>query len=99
VSIPTDPPPSRTILRDRDDRRDDSDPRLITAKRQVAVVRALADELERCLVRGTAAPTIRDQLVRELAWLGRRSLEIAAALSAKTAPAEEKSGVFAVPVL
>jgi hypothetical protein len=86
------------VLRDRDDRPEAGDLRLVATKRQVAIVRALVDELERCLARG-GATAAREQLVHELARLGRKTLETAAALSTKTAPTEEKSGVHSVVAL
>jgi len=55
------------------------DPSPVAGRRQVAVVRALADEVQRNLVRGAAVTTLREQLVEELARLGghdpRRSVE------------------------
>jgi hypothetical protein len=48
-----------------------------TARQQIAVVRALADELERHLLHGADEQRIRDPMVQELRRLGRRCLEIA----------------------
>jgi hypothetical protein len=102
VLTPTDPP-SQTPLRGRDDRCDPVDLRLVALKRQVAIARALADEFERCLARGDVAPSAREQLARELARLGRGSLEAAAVLAAAGAHAEtnadEESGVHVLSPL
>jgi hypothetical protein len=100
VRLPTDPP-SGTTPRGRDDRFEIGDLRLVAAKRQVAILRTLADELERCLARSHVAPSIYEHLVVELRRLGRKSLDAAAALSASAAGAkveaeEEKSGVHAL---
>ena len=91
--MPPDDLPSRTALRDRDDRAAAEELRLVATKRQVAIVRTLADELERCLARGGPGKTVREQLVYELARLGRGSLEAAAAMSSTAVIAEDRSSV------
>jgi hypothetical protein len=70
--------PSLRALRSSDERLLAEELRVVATKRQIAVVRTLADELERCLVRAGAAPALQEQLVQELARLGCRSLEAAA---------------------
>jgi hypothetical protein len=66
--------------------------RVLATKQQIAVVRTLADELERCLVPGGAALAVQGQLVEELARLGCRSLETAAAMAEKPVDVAEQSG-------
>ena len=61
---------------------------------QVAVVRALADEVE-CLLRAGDAEGLGDQLIEEMARLGCRLLETAGAFAGP--PPCEQSGVFARP--
>jgi hypothetical protein len=69
---------------------------VVAAKHQIAIVRTLTDELERCLMRGSAMRAIRAQIVHELARLGCRSLEVAAAMTDEPHDAEEQSGVHLV---
>ncbi len=52
--------------------------KLVSTRRQIAVVRTIADELERCLRDGRDVHTLREQFIEELAKLGCRSLEMAA---------------------
>ena len=81
-------------LRASDDRLFAEELRLVVTNRQVAIVRTLADELERCLVRdGAAMPALQEQLVQELARLGCRSLEAAAEKPVNVA---EQSGTHCV---
>ncbi len=61
---------------------------------QVAIIRALADHAE-ALSRAVDADAVADQLVEEMARLGCRVLEAAAALAMPPPP--EDSGVFARP--
>jgi hypothetical protein len=58
---------------------------VVATRQQIAVVRTLADELERCLGRGGAALAVQGQLVEELARLGCRSIETAAAMAERPA--------------
>jgi hypothetical protein len=67
--------------------------RLVATKRQVAIVRSLTDELERCLARGSLTRGLRQQLADELARLGRGSLEAAAAMARPPTPVDDPSGV------
>jgi hypothetical protein len=46
-----------------------------SVRRQTAIVRAIADELVRCLREGGDARTLREQFVEELAKLGDAQLE------------------------
>jgi hypothetical protein len=69
---------------------------LVATKRQIAVVRTLADELERCLQRGGTFEMLREQLVHELARLGSCSLETAAAIAGERPDADRPSGVHPV---
>ena len=55
--------------------------RVVAAKRQVAIVRTLADELERVLVHDSVARNLHGQLANELEQLVRHTLEAAAAMS------------------
>jgi hypothetical protein len=64
-------------------------------RQQLAVVRALADEVERCVAHPAAARAMREQLAQELARLGCRSLEAAASMAANPEDAHA-SGVYAV---
>jgi len=73
--------PSLRALHAVDDRLLDQELRLLTTRRQIAVVRAIADELERCLQGGSVFESLRAQFVEELSRLGCRSLEAAAALA------------------
>lgn len=53
----------------------------LATRRQIAVVRAIADEIERCVQGGSFLQTLRAQFREELSRLGCRSLEAAAALA------------------
>ncbi len=65
----------------------------LPTRRQIAVVRAIADELERCVAADPIALALEEQLAHELARLGCGSLEAAAALvEPDDGPAE--SGVY-----
>jgi hypothetical protein len=57
--------------------------RALSIRKQAAIVRALADELEHLAPQG-ATGSLREQLVEELARLGCRILETAAKLSGTT---------------
>ena len=83
-----------------DERRATSDERQLArnftpsrTKLQIAIVRTLADELDRCPVRGGAALPIEEQLVQELVRLGCRSLETVAATVEKPMDVTEQSGI------
>jgi hypothetical protein len=69
---------------------------LAATKRQIAVVRTLADELERCLRSGVSFEMLREQLVHELGRLGSRSLEIAAAIAGERPDSDRPSGIHPV---
>lgn len=86
------PIPSVTALEANDDGRLVAEFRLARLQSHAAVVRTLADQVEH-LSRAGDADGIGDQLVEELAQLGCRLLETAAALAQPQAP--EHSGVFA----
>jgi hypothetical protein len=75
------------------------EPPVLTTRRQIAIVRTLADELERCLDRGRAALALREQLVEELTRLGCRSLEAAADLAKRLGPDPAQSGARPVRAL
>lgn len=66
--------------------------RLDSVRPQIAVVRALADQVEQLSHTGLA-DELRAQLVEELARLGCRLLEEAGSLASSVAP--EDSGVYA----
>jgi len=68
-----------------------AEPRLVNVRSQVAVVRALADQIEQ-LSRAADVDALGDQMVEEMARLGCRLLDAAAAL-ADASPGED-SGVF-----
>lgn len=68
--------------------------RCLAARQQAAVVRALADQLDR-VSPGQAAVNLREQLAEELARLGCRILEAAATLVEKIEPAPA-SGILPV---
>ena len=72
------------------------DNRVSTLKQQVAVVRALADELERCLARDRAA--IGEQFVDELARLGCASLATALAMGRSTEPSASDEAPCGPPI-
>lgn len=88
--------PSLRALRASDERLLEDELRLVATKQQIAVVRTLADELERCLVHGGAAADLQEQLVQELARLGCRSVETAAAMAEKPVDLAERSGTHCV---
>ena len=73
--------PSLRALDADDDRLLDQELGLLATRRQIAVVRAIADELERCAQGGSVLETLRAQFIEELSRLGCRSLEVAAALA------------------
>lgn len=75
-----------------DDGRLAADPRLRRLRSQVAVIRALADEIE-VLARPKDADGLSEQIIEEMARLGCRLLEAAASLAEPRRP--EDSGVFA----
>ena len=77
--------PSLRALRASDDRLLAEELRLVATKRQIAIVRTLADELERRLVHGGAAAALQGQLVQELARLGCHSIETAATMAERPA--------------
>jgi hypothetical protein len=85
--------PSVRALLSLDERLLTEELHLVATRRQIAVVRAIADELERCVATDPVVRALQEQLVHELAKLGCRSLEAAAALAEEenTAP---PSGVF-----
>jgi hypothetical protein len=68
-----------------------AEPRLVSLRSQVAVVRALADQVEQ-FSRAANVDGLAAQIVEEMARLGRRLLDAAAALA--RASAVEDSGVF-----
>jgi hypothetical protein len=88
--------PSLRALQVNDERPIAEELRLVATKQQLAVVRTLADELERCLMRGDAAPALHEQFAQELARLGCRSLETAAAIAEKPVDVAEQSGLHSV---
>jgi hypothetical protein len=95
--VPTSPHlPSLQALSVRDDRLLAKELHLIAARQQLALVRTLADEFERCLVLGVGAQTMREQLVQELTRLGCRSLETAAAMVHDAEDVPETSGIHRV---
>jgi len=53
---------------------------LMPLARQLAIVRTLADEMDRCTASGLTAASLHEQLVQELARLGCGSLETAATM-------------------
>jgi len=73
--------PSLRALDADDERLLDEELRLLATRRQIAVVRAIADELERCAHGGSILETLREQFIEELSRLGCRSLEAAAAIA------------------
>jgi hypothetical protein len=58
--------------------------RLDAIRHQLAIVRALADEIERCLPEG--ADTTHERLVEELARLGCRCVETGVAMAKQVGP-------------
>ena len=85
--------PSLQALSVRDDRLLAEELHVIAARQQLAIVRTLADEFERCLVRCVDAQGAREQLVQELTRLGCRSLETAAAMVHDAEDVPETSGL------
>jgi hypothetical protein len=83
--------PSVSTLRSNDDGRLDAELRVVRLRTQVAVVRTLADEIE-CVVSPHQLHGLSDQLVEEMARLGRRLFEEAAELT--RSPGPEDTGVF-----
>lgn len=69
-----------------------SAPYVIAMKLEIAIVRTLADELERWVVDDTAR-SIRRQLSDELARLGHRCLEVAAAMTGQNGEGQMGSPV------
>ncbi len=65
----------------------------LSARRQVAIVRTIADQLEKLLAESAACGALRDQLVEEVARLGCMSLRVAGEM---VEPAPEQSGVYPV---
>jgi hypothetical protein len=86
--------PSIDALVGPDDRLLGEQLRWLAIREQAAVVRALSDHLE-CLGPGQPDDSLRAQLVEELARLGCRIFEAAAALAGVTPPAPQ-SGVLPV---
>ena len=84
--------PSLAALESNDDGRLAAELRLVGLRSQAAVVRALADDVER-LSREVEAGDLALQLAEETARLGARLLDAAATLA--KAPHVEDSGVFA----
>jgi hypothetical protein len=73
--------PSLRALGAADDRLLDEELCLLATRRQIAVVRTIADELERCVQGNGLIETLRAQFIEELSRLGCRTLEAAAALA------------------
>ena len=80
------------MLESNDDARLATERRLVGLRSEAAVVRALADEVER-LSREAEADGMARQLIEEMGRLGSRLLDAAAAF--RKAPSVEDSGVFA----
>ena len=72
------------------------EPALVEIKRELAIVRMLADELQRCVERSATPSPLRAQLAQELAQLGSQILEAAAAMEDGASRVEEPSGVHLV---
>jgi hypothetical protein len=88
-----DDPPSPGPFQARDEWRLAFELRLVATKRQLAVVRMLGDELERCLSSAASARMLRAQLAYELTRLADRSLDAAAAIASEAESAEDPSGI------
>jgi hypothetical protein len=89
--------PSLQALIDPDDDRLLADLRLMATRRQIATFRSIADELERYLDGRSEDPRAKAagaQLLEEMARLGCRALEAAAAVTTRT----DESGVHHLPV-
>jgi hypothetical protein len=84
--------PSMDALDSHDDGLLNAELRLARLRSQVAVVRTIADHVER-LARPPEADGLKGQLVEEMARLGCCLVEAAAALVERSRP--EESGVFA----
>jgi hypothetical protein len=84
--------PSVAALESSDDGRLAAELRLVGLRSQAAVVRTLADNVER-LSREAQAEGLARQLIEEMARLGSRLLDAATAF--REAPRVEDSGVFA----
>ena len=79
--------PSLHALIDTGDERLLAELPLMTVRRQIATFRSIADELERCLDGGWEDPranAVGAQLLEEMARLGCRALEAAAAVTTRT---------------
>lgn len=85
-------PSLRALVADDDLLREEL--RCLAVRQQAAVVRGLVDQVE-CLGPSRANCALRAQLVEELARLGCRILEAAAALS-ETTPPEPQSGILPI---
>jgi hypothetical protein len=88
--------PSRDSTESDDDTLLASELRLAHLRSQVAVVRTIADQVEQ-LARARDAESLRTQLVEEMARLGCRLLEAAAAFT--EVPHGEDSAVFVRPLI
>lgn len=86
------PIPSFAALGSDDDSWLEAELRLGRLRSQVAVIRALADHVER-LSRVEGADGVGDQLIEEMARLGYRLIEAAGTMAGSQPP--EDSGVFA----
>jgi hypothetical protein len=84
--------PSLAALESNDDGRLVAELRLVGLRSQAAIVRTLADQVER-LSRDAEGHEHAGQLIEEMARLGSRLLEAAAALA--EAPHVDESGIFA----
>jgi hypothetical protein len=84
--------PSLMALESDDEGRLAAELRLVNLRSQAAIVRALADQAEH-LSREVEADGLARQLIEEMARLGSRLLDAAAAF--RDAPCVEDSGVFA----
>jgi hypothetical protein len=83
--------PSIDVLESSDASRLDAELRLARLRSQVAVVRAFFDQVER-LVPGGNSDGLGEQLIEEMARLGRRLIEMSAVQAA--APGSGRSGVY-----
>ncbi len=84
--------PAFASLESRDDSGFPTELRLVRVRAQVAIIRTLADQVE-ALSRVGDASALAEQIIEEMAGLGCRLLETAAALAGPPAP--EDSGFFA----
>ncbi len=94
MSTPTKrfPPFQATPRRSLDEGFPAEPPGIVATRQEIAIVRMLADELERCLDKGIDGYTLRAQLAQGLALLGERVTETAAAMT----DIEEHSGIHLV---